>query len=56
MANKAVYSLDVDASQANNLSSNSILGRALSNKRVGGKIDFGSGFQIIDIREYQSSK
>ena len=54
MANKAIYSLDVDASEANKLSSISNLGRALLNKKVGDKIDFGSGFQIIDIREYQS--
>tara|TARA_R110002153_G_C13325174_1_gene497430 strand:+ start:171 stop:851 length:681 start_codon:yes stop_codon:yes gene_type:complete len=55
MSNNAVYSIDVEASGIHKINSSSNLGSALMDKKVGEKIDFGQGFEIVDIKEYQSN-
>ena len=50
MSNNVVYSIDVEASGIHKISSTGNLGSALIDKMVGDKIDFGQGFEIIDIK------
>lgn len=48
------YSIDVDAPIAQKLNSASKMGQLLFGKKIGEKIDFGPGFEIIEIKKYLS--
>ena len=48
------FSIGVDAPNAQRISSESKMAQLLHGKKPGDKIDFGSGFRIIEIRKYLS--
>jgi len=48
------FSIGVDAPKAQRISKESKMAQLLTNKKVGESIDFGNGFEILDIRKYLS--
>ncbi|QIA06469.1 YDG/SRA domain-containing protein [Draconibacterium halophilum] len=48
------FSIGVDAPRAQRISSESKMAQLLTNKKVGDTIDFGNGFEILEIRKYLS--
>jgi predicted restriction endonuclease len=48
------FSIGVDAPNAQNISKTSKMAKLLFDKKVGESIDFGTGFEILEIRKYLS--
>lgn len=48
------FSIGVDAPNAQNISKTSKMAKLLFDKKIGETIDFGSGFEVLEIRKYLS--